>query len=158
MIDYIKERLYFDVFKWELNNNNTNKIISFDFDDTLKDNTGLFNDRFDIFKTFMLAPDITPIIITGRLGRIDEIIEFIDYNNIKYLIKGVVYNTGYKIDALKDLNVSMHFEDDIDTTINISENKIPVMYMGEFLSDNICNIWRKNVIDNDTYKYYKIPK
>lgn len=106
-IDYLKEQI-------------NHKVITFDFDHTLKFEHGEPNQPIiDKFKELQKNNDVY-IITTRYSNKKNEVIEFVKDHNLKP--KDIICTDGKdKIEFLKRLNSELHFDDD-DKEIKDAKN------------------------------------
>ena len=148
------------VYKEIRKKDTSSSLVSFDFDDTLNDNTDIFNNRIKVFKNLVSSDKIYSFIITSRntIEKIKEIAEFCINHQIDSLFPYIIYNIEDKSVILDLLQVDMHFEDNLYTTIKTTSKKIPVMFMGEFLNCDIVKIWKDKLEEKKILDYYTIDK
>lgn len=153
--EILKLARHFDEIKKK---NTMCSVVSFDFDDTLYDNTYMFSNRINVFRNLMKSDHIFSLIVTARqkVERIIEIKEFCEHHNIAQYLPFIVYNARNKDVILDILKIDMHFDDDISSTINITNKKIPVMFMGEFLNSEIVKIWTESLEEKNISQYYNL--
>ena len=107
--------------------------ISFDFDDTLLEKTGLYPRRLDFFRFVCDSAKnqgIPIYIVTARRGETEEIVDFCE----KYGIEPdkIIYGSRYKADVLKKLLVLCHYDDDVETNRCLAQEGITSFLMGAF--------------------------
>lgn len=135
-------------------------IVTFDFDDTLQEKTGIFQNRFRIFETLAKSGEYQIFILTSRNGKIGDIVEFVE--KTKLPINGIISNVDMKGDFLRNIAICLedqkiicHFEDDIDASNDCVENDIPCFLTAESINDYYLDAWKETITQNGEMEFYE---
>lgn len=134
-------------------------IVSFDFDDTLRNNieNKIMGNKTKFLLTLIQQSDILniyPVIVTSRNQKLYEIRDFCIENKIDNKITYVIHSVKNKAKALKQLGASIHFDDDIEELSKLYDNGIVGFLSGEWFSDAFYNNWINKLSVDNVLEYY----
>jgi|TARA_R100000008_G_scaffold83247_1_gene68433 FMN phosphatase YigB (HAD superfamily) len=134
-------KLLFENWRKYLNEQEEKKVVTFDFDDTLaksdfNDETGTwkhagpYEPMMKRIKEFIREPDVVVYVVTSRYEDREAqsleneeqraVQEFLDEHGLN--VDGVYFTNGNaKIETLKNLNSSMHHDDDPEDILDAEE-------------------------------------
>lgn len=136
---------------------NSKIVLSFDFDDTLKNH--IRNDITNLKEQFLLSlikntEQYFSIITTSRSIRLFDITEYLIQHDVIDSIQFIIFNADPKEDVLGVLPIQIHFDDDINVIKKLYSKQRNGFLMGEFLSPQFLDTWFKSLDDSGHIKYF----
>ncbi len=132
-------------------------VLSFDFDDTLKNH--ISNDITNLKEQFLLSlikntEQYFSIITTSRSIRLLDITEYLIQHDAIDSIQFIIFNADPKDEVIGTLPIHIHFDDDINVIKKLYSKQRNGFLMGEFLSPMFLDNWFESLTDSGHIKYF----